>query len=138
MKYLILLLFLVSCSMKTINQCDNWYIVSPPSELQKTDKVTIFNWCVKNISYKSYANGFHPAQQTLDEQTGNCANISLLVLALDNNINGSHGDLILCCHSDNILHYTPRIDGEIIEPGITQIFQVIKWNDIPEYIYLRQ
>jgi hypothetical protein len=145
-KYIILLtaLFLIySCSMPNID--NNWYDLDklPLSLENTTDPIKIFNWTVNNVVYKEYANGFVPAQKTLNRGTGNCANIALLTLALNYSIRQSKGDLILC-EQKNLttgitgLHYTSRIDSVILEPGIIQIYKVIRWEEIPAYIYINQ
>lgn len=145
MKTLILLLtvFLIGCSMPQIN--NQWYeLNSIPAQLKnETNPIKIFNWVVNNMDYRSYANGFVPAQETLNRETANCANLTLLILALNYNIRHTKGDLILCLQKNNStgetgIHYTPRIDGIIIEQGILQIYRVIKWDDIPNYIFENQ
>jgi hypothetical protein len=100
-------------------------------------RVKIYNWLINNITYELYANTFRVAQVTLDSKKGNCANKALLELALIKNILNKKGELVYCQKKAG-LHYTVRIDNEILEDGITAIYEVIAFDDIAEYIYYRQ
>lgn len=136
----IAIVFIVTLSNCSMVEVDNdWYNLNRvPKELTSTSSNTeIFNWVIDNIDYKMYANGFHSAQQTLNEKIGNCANMSLLALALVYNLKGIEGELVYCNRPEG-LHYTVRINHKIIEPGITEIYDIISFDDIAEFIYYRQ
>ena len=134
MKNLICILFCIiifSCSEPLMS---NWYELDQiPNELKDIkDKKEIYSWVVRNVEYEFYANGFKDAQKTLDSMKGNCANISLLTLALNYKIRQNKGQLVYCSKKEG-LHYTVRIDGKIIEPTITEIYNIIEFDDIANY-----
>jgi hypothetical protein len=95
---------------------------------------TVHNWVVNNIQYQLYANCFHEAQKTLDEKKANCANSALLILSIAYNISKGKikGQLVYC--SKKILHYTTRFFNQIVEPGITNIYEVVNFDNIKDYI----
>lgn len=141
--FIIIIICLSSCTMQ--EYLIDWYSISdvPKSledEIVNSDNIelTIHNWSVDNIEYKFYANGFVPAQETLDKKNGNCANKTLLVIALNYKITGEKAILVYCRKSEG-LHYTTKFKNKgIIEPGILEVYEEIKFEDISQYIYWRQ
>ena len=129
--FLTIILFSIILSCSEPLQ-DNWYELSSiPSKLKNTDNaIDIFNWVIDNVDYVSYANNFHSAQKTLDEKKGNCANMALLTLALNYEIRNNKGQLVYCKNGNDGLHYTVRINGKIIEPGIKEIYNIIDFDNI--------
>lgn len=121
----------------------NWYNIRVPNEIESySSGIKIYNWVIINIEYRKYANGFHSAQQTLNEMQGNCANIALTILALWYKLTGEKGKLVYCLTNiagENKLHYSVKIDGHLMsEKYIIKIYDIIDFDDIAEYIYYRQ
>ncbi len=148
-------LLLLGLTVFTINNCQyqynqmhEWYHLHDskiPAEIKNIpDKDdagdSIMNWlCDKyNFTYECYANGFNPAEETLRTRRGNCANISLLALALNYSITNrkSKGDLVYCRNAGG-LHYTARMNKKI-EDDIIEIYEVIPFDKIGDFIYCRQ
>lgn len=136
----------MNCSFD-YSQMQNWYYLEKsniPVEIEHIENKNdagndIVHWVVDNISYKNYANGFKPAEETLRIREGNCANMALLELALNYEITDgkSKGDLVYCWHGGG-LHYAARMNGKIEETDITQIYEEVPFDKIGDYIYYRQ
>ena len=137
--FLIIFIIFLFFSCSEIQISNDWYYLHeiPKQLINEKDKIEIFIWVVDNINYKMYANGFHSAQKTLNEKTGNCANLTLLTLALDYKINKRKGELVYCRKKEG-LHYTSRMCNKIIEPNIIEIYEVISFDDIANYIEFRK
>ncbi|HEY0089946.1 MAG TPA: hypothetical protein VGB37_13940 [Candidatus Lokiarchaeia archaeon] len=148
MKNLILLgviAVLLNCSM--IEPDYKWYDCRIPTELKKLDPVLINErgvafWVDDEVKYKLYANGFHSAQQTLNEMQGNCANKALVKIALWYQLTGQKGQLVYCWYTNGKVsgfHYAAKINGYIAEKEyITAVYEIISFDNIAEFIYYRQ
>ena len=152
---LTLTIILSNCNMQTEEELKDWYNLNSdyiPNELKNlnwnndTDNssIIVHNYVVAHFTYVEYANEFHSAEQTLEEKKGNCANLSLVELALVNYLsNGKvQGKLIYCYVIDPIqsgLHYTPEFNNDIMmKKYITAIYDIVDFNNIGNYIYFRQ
>lgn len=158
MKYLILvvIVWLSGCAMQTID--NNWYDLNEiPQDLNnlsnKLESVSgkikndcifyaVYSWVYYNINYKLYANGFKPAQKTMNEKEGNCANQALLVLSLTYLLTKEKGSLVYCYKKLGKvegLHYIAKFNDKYAE-GFDSIiiYEEIKFDKISEFIYYRQ
>lgn len=138
-----LVLLFLGCSMPINN---NWYdLKEVPIELRNgyINENDICIYVLKEVEYQLYANGFRPAEITLARKTGNCANITLLTIALIYKIKNVKCQLVYCYADNKIgkkgLHYASMINGRILDNiVIKEIYEVIEFDDIAEYIYYRQ
>jgi hypothetical protein len=139
---ILLLIILNSCSMTVPD--NNWYDIPDnlvPTELNNSniDYQSVFDWVIKNTEYIQYANGFHPVKKTLSDMFGNCANRSILEIALYYKITGKKANLIFCYADQGNgvagLHYTSSDNDTIYEKYVTKIYYVIEFDNIAGYIY---
>ena len=133
----VITIILINCSMPSID--NNWYNLNeiPNQIINEKSGGAIVSWVINNIDYELYANGFNLAQETLDTGKGNCANMSLLEIALWYKLTGEKGNLIYCSNSKG-LHYCAQLSDKIWESDIKEIYDIIKFDDIAEFIYYRQ
>jgi len=135
---LVMAIFIIGCdSMPSID--GDWHkLDDSPNNLNNSNNgLDIVSWVIDNIEYECYANGFNTARETYKKRSGNCANMALLEIALWYKITGKKGSLIYCLHK-NGLHYCAKIDGKIWETNIEEIYDVIEFDNIAEFIYYRQ
>ncbi|MCK9596085.1 twin-arginine translocation signal domain-containing protein [Candidatus Pacearchaeota archaeon] len=100
-------------------------------------------WMDSNLVYEYYLDKFQPARATLEDGKGNSARQALLRLALAYNLTDGNvkGDLVPCWNNSPFhggFYYASRINGKLNKKSITDIYDVIPFDEIADYTSKKQ